>query len=123
MMKSIKEGLRSSFFFFLNIFSTTRQIIDAYDLCKSREIECRTILFELYFTCISPHFPDDYTIKLFIAVYNGNVNDVKEALNNGGDKCLTDIAIFNKYSKTKESILQCFIPWRHLFLILNKSFY
>jgi hypothetical protein len=78
----------------------------------------RSRLFEMFFKCVSNHFPDDNDIKMWIALFENNIDSLKHALDGGADPNITDSALWNRYNK---SALECCFPeWRKLFLYLSQ---
>ena len=100
-------------------------VLAVQNLCDTKEKECRSILFELYFSCLASYFRHDYKLLLFIAVYQGNADFVKDILANDPDAYnSTDIDLYLKYSKTRkvhQNVL--FLGAIYTFYLINKVYF
>jgi len=79
----------------------------------------RSRLFEMFFRCISQKYPEDWDLKLFLAVYDNNMESLEDALNKGADVNITDGALWNRYNR-KALDCGCWNEWRKLFLYLSE---
>ena len=79
----------------------------------------RARLYELFFRCLSPHFPDDWDLKLFLAVYDNDLELLKQACEAGANVNITDAALWNRYHRQAIDC-GCFNEFRKLFLYLSE---
>lgn len=77
----------------------------------------RQRLFEMFFRCVSEKFPDDWDLKLFLAVFDDDADKVREACDAGADVNVTDGALWNRYNRLAVEC-GCFDEWRKLYLFL-----
>jgi hypothetical protein len=77
----------------------------------------RTRLFELFFQCVAKKHPEDQEVALWLALFKNDLEAVKSALGKGADPNLTDVAIWNRYSRL--AVEDCWPSWRRLFLYLS----
>lgn len=80
----------------------------------------RARLYELFFRCLVPHFPEDMELKLFLAVYDNDLEALKQACDAGVDLNITDAALWNRYNK-KSLDCGCFNEFRKLYLYLHEA--
>jgi len=80
----------------------------------------RSRLFELFFRCLVPHFPDDADLRIFLAVFDGDVASLQKAVDDGADVNITDTALWNRYNRVALDC-GCWPEWRKLFLYLTSK--
>lgn len=80
-----------------------------------RPDERRQRLFELFFKCLVKHFPDDPELKMWVALFDNDVQALERALHAGADPNLTDTSLYNRYAREAVSV-GCFEEWRRLYL-------
>lgn len=85
-----------------------------------RPYERRTRLYELFFKCLIKHFPDDADLKMWVALFDNNVEELKKALEQGADPNLTDTSLYNRYAKEAINV-GCFEEWRRLYLFFYEE--
>ena len=97
----------------------TKSIDKACDMIASsyRPDQRRSRLFEIFFRCLSSKFPDDHDLKLFLAVFDNNIEMLKESLDKGANVNITDTELWNRYNRASVSC-GCFNEFRKLFLYL-----
>ena len=89
-------------------------------LAKSyRPEQRRSRLYELFFRCVSAKYPDDWDLKLFLGVYDNDLELLKQACDAGGNVNITDAALWNRYNRLALDC-GCFDEWRKLFLYLSE---
>lgn len=86
---------------------------------KFRPEQRRSRLFELFFRCVSAKYPDDWDLKLFLALFDNNLELLKQALESGADVNITDSALWNRYNRLAIDC-GCFDEFRKLFLYLSE---
>jgi hypothetical protein len=79
----------------------------------------RSRLYELFFRCVSAKYPDDWDLKLFLAVYDNDIQLLKQACEAGANVNITDAALWNRYNRLALDC-GCFDEWRKLFLYLSE---
>ena len=90
-------------------------------LAKSfRPEQRRSRLYELFFRCVSAKYPDDWDLKLFLAVYDNDIDLLKRACEAGANVNITDAALWNRYNRLALDC-GCFDEWRKLFLYLSET--
>jgi len=97
-----------------HVMATCDSIATSY-----RPEQRRSRLFELFFRCLSPNFPEDWDLKLFLAVIDNDLELAKKACDSGADVSITDAALWNRYNRLAFDC-GCFDEWRKLFLYLSE---
>lgn len=80
----------------------------------------RSRLYHIFFKCLEPHFAADQDLKLFLALFDGDVEKLERALAAGADPNVTDSALWNRYHRASVKC-GCFGGFRNLLLHLHEE--